>query len=154
MALDDDIAILARVPTLSLLERDALRLIAFAAQTRILLAGDVLFRKGDRADGGYVVTAGSIALDARDDGSPAGYVARNGALIGELALIIETTRAATAIAREPSSVMRLSRELMLRVLTEFPEAAVALRNDMLSRVDSMSSELAGVRQRLIAIDKD
>ncbi len=152
MALDDDIAVLTAVPTLSLLERDALRLIAFAAQTRILLAGDVLFRKGDAADGGYVVTGGSIALDARDDGSPAAYVATQGTLIGEIALIIETTRAATAIAREPSSVMKLSRELMLRVLTEFPAAAVALHAEIAARVSGLAYELSQVREAFLAID--
>ena len=38
MALDDDIAALAEAPLLSLLERDALRLLAFAAEARNLKA--------------------------------------------------------------------------------------------------------------------
>ena len=52
MALDDDIAILSQAPLFNLLERDALRLVAFASESRSLRAGDVLFRKGDRSDGG------------------------------------------------------------------------------------------------------
>ena len=47
MALDDDMTLLARQPLLSLMERDALRLLAFAAESRILRAGDVLFRAGE-----------------------------------------------------------------------------------------------------------
>ena len=55
MSLEDDMALLARVAMLADMERDALRLLAFAAETRQLRAGDVLFRKDEMSDGGYVV---------------------------------------------------------------------------------------------------
>src|SRR5919112_5810403 len=98
MALEDDIAILSGAPLFNLLERDALRLVAFASETRSHAAGDVLFRKGERSDGGYVVRSGAIALDAGDDGredgrengkeasggSPA-FVAGPGSLVGQAA---------------------------------------------------------------------
>ena len=71
MALEDDIAILSGAPLFTLLDRDALRLVAFASENRVLRAGDIIFRKGDHSDGGYVVSKGAIALDANDDGSPA-----------------------------------------------------------------------------------
>ncbi len=51
MALEDDIAALSRAPLFGQLEMDAMRLIAFAAESRNLKAGEVLFRKGERADG-------------------------------------------------------------------------------------------------------
>ena len=81
MALEDDIAILSQAPLFNLLEKDALRLVAFASETRSYREGDVLFKKGDRSDGGYVVTRGAIALDAAEDGSPAAFVAGPGALV-------------------------------------------------------------------------
>ncbi|MDJ1158700.1 cyclic nucleotide-binding domain-containing protein [Chelatococcus sp. SYSU_G07232] len=153
MSLNDDIALLAGVPTLAIFDREALRLIAFAAETRNLRAGDVLFRRGEPANAGFVVVRGSIALDARDDGSPAGYVAGPGTLIGELALIVRTDRPATAIAREPSTVMKLTRNVVHRVLGEFPEAAVALRRVMAERLSTMTHDLARVRGALMAIDE-
>ena len=42
MALENDIATLSAAPLFELLERDALRLVAFAAENRLLRAGDVL----------------------------------------------------------------------------------------------------------------
>ena len=65
MALDEDMALLARQPLLSLMERDALRLLAFAAESRILRAGDVLFRAGEPSDGAVLVVSGAIALTAQ-----------------------------------------------------------------------------------------
>src|SRR6478609_6355020 len=110
MSLEDDMALLARVAMLAGMERDALRLLAFAAETRQLRAGDVLFRKGDVSDGGYVVASGAIAM-IEDDASTADAIIWAGGLIGEVALITETRRPATAIAREPTTVLRLSRAM-------------------------------------------
>src|SRR5215203_6085319 len=63
MALEDDIATLARAPLFSLMDYDALRLVAFAGEHRGLRSGDMLFRKGDTSDGGFVVTKGAVALE-------------------------------------------------------------------------------------------
>jgi CRP-like cAMP-binding protein len=151
MALDDDIAILARAPIFSLLDRDGLRLVAFAAETRTLRAGDVLFRKGDRSDGGYVVRSGAVALDADDDGSPAAIIAKEGALVGRTALFTRIERGATATAREPSSVIRISPSLMRRVLEEFPQAAASIQDAMTKDLQDLTTRLEAVRQRLLAI---
>jgi CRP-like cAMP-binding protein len=152
MALEDDIAILVQAPLFELLDRDALRLVAFAAENRVLRAGDVLFRRGDRSDGGYVVSRGAIALDARDDGAPAAFIAGPGALIGQAALFARIARPATATAREPSTVIRISPSLMRRVLEEFPHAAVAMRDAMAIELERLAEGLEGVRRRLLAID--
>lgn len=154
MALDDDIAILSQAPLFNLLGRDALRLVAFASETRNLRAGDVLFRKGDRSDGGYVVSRGAIALDANEDGSPAAFVAGPGSLIGQAALFTRISRPATATAQEASTVIRVTPSLMRRVLEEFPDAAAAMQDVMAAELDRLSQGLERVRQKLIAIDGD
>ncbi|ALA17291.1 MULTISPECIES: cyclic nucleotide-binding domain-containing protein [unclassified Chelatococcus] len=153
MGLNDDIAALEVVPTFAGVEREALRLIAFAAESRILRAGDILFRRGEPADAGYLVRSGAIALDARDDGSPTDHVVGPGVLIGELALFAETKRPATAIAREPSSVTKLPRSVLRRVLVEFPDAAVHLRAVFAERLNDMAGDLAAVRRALLSIER-
>jgi CRP-like cAMP-binding protein len=152
MALDDDIATLSRAPLFNLLDRDALRLVAFAAENRVMRAGDMLFRKGDRSDGGYVVSRGAIALDADDDGSPATFVAGPASLIGQTALFTRIPRPATATAREASTVIRISPSLMRRVLEEFPGAAEAMRHALVEELGQLSRGLEQVRKQLLAID--
>ena len=153
MALEDDITILTRAPLFGLLEMDAIRLIAFAAEGRVLRAGEVLFRKGERADGAYVVARGAIALDAREDGSAVAFVAEPGALIGQTALFLRGLRPATATAREASAVMRISPTLVRRVLEEYPQAAGILHQALIQDLVSLSSGLERVRQQLIAIEE-
>jgi len=153
MALEDDIAALSHAPLFGQLEMDAMRLIAFAAESRALKAGEVLFTKGERADGGYVVVRGAIALDAREDGSPACFVAEPGALIGQTALFLRNLRSATATAREASGVMRISPTLVRRVLEEYPSAAAVLHQALVRDLVSLSSGLENVRQQLLTIDE-
>jgi CRP-like cAMP-binding protein len=153
MALDKDIAIMQSQPLLAVLPREALRLLAFSAETRVMRVGDILFRKGDRADGGYIVVTGLLALDSRADGSPAVELARPGYLLGETALFTEVTRPATAIARELSTVMKLPHKVMTRVLLEFPEAAATIRDLMAERVRGLTAELSNVRRDLSASDR-
>ncbi len=153
MALDDDIALLARQPLLSLMERDALRLVAFAAESRILRAGDVLFRVGEPSDGAVLVISGAVALDSREDGQPAQEIVGPGALIGEMALFTAVARPVTAIAREPTQVMRLSRSVMRRVLAESPGSAEAVAAAISDRLRGFVDQLTVVQEALIAIDR-
>jgi CRP-like cAMP-binding protein len=153
MGLADDIAVLSDAPLFGLMEHDALRLIAFAGEGVSLGAGEVLFRRGERSDGGYVVVRGALTLDARDDGSPGAVVAGRGWLIGRSALFTRGGRPATAVAREPSALLRISPTLMRRVLEEFPAAARALHGAIASELSTLSEGLETVRRRLEAIDQ-
>ena len=153
MALETDIDVLSAQPLLGLLPREALRLVAFAAETRILRAGDILFRKGEAADGAYLVISGIVALDTRDDGSPTVHTAGIGHLIGETALFAPTSRPATALARETTTVMKLARTVMMRVLGEFPDAAISVHSAVSARVLEMARDMSGVRDRITAIDR-
>ena len=150
MALDDDIATLSRAPLFSLMERDALRLMAFAAEHKNLRANAVLFRKGDRSDGGFVVSRGSVALDA-DDGRHA-VMAGAGALIGQTALFIRHERPANAVAREPTALIRISPTLMRRVLEEFPATAAAIQQALTLDLSALTAGLERVRDRLLSIE--
>lgn len=151
MALEDDIAILFRAPLFGRLDREPLRLLAFAAETRNLRAGEVLFHKGDRSDGGYVVVRGAVTLEAHD-GSPV-FLAEPGALIGQTALFMRMPRPATAVARDPTALMRISPTLMRRVLEEFPRAAAILHGLLAADLSALAGDLERVRHRLLAIDE-
>jgi CRP-like cAMP-binding protein len=141
VALEDDIRKLARISLFHAMESDALRLIAFGAETKIMRAGDILFRIGDKSDAGFIILTGSVALDEKNDGGPPAHIVRPDSLIGEVALLIETERPATAIAREPSTVLKISRELFHRVLREYPESAKRVRAAMAGELKAFMREL-------------
>ena len=52
MSIDDDVALLERVPTMRLLGDSSLRMLAIGSEQRDFNAGEVLFKTGDTADAG------------------------------------------------------------------------------------------------------
>ena len=144
MSIEEDIAFIEQVPTLRMLGRNALRILAIGAESRNIAEGDVLFTAGEATDCGYIVQDGSFAL--KTDAKSSEVVAGPGTLLGELALIAETKRPATA--REPSTVIRISRSLFLKMLEGYPEAAHILRDQIVHRAQQALTEMSDVRARL------
>ena len=149
MSIEDDIAYFECVPTLALLGREALRILAIGAESRYVHGGEVLFTVGDPADAGYVIQDGSFTLKIDNtDASGAEMTVTRGALLGELALLTETTRPVTAIAAEPSTVIRVTRSLFLKMLEGFPDAARRLRDHIATRTNQAAADMVGVRSTL------
>src|SRR3982074_1680858 len=130
MSIEDDVALLERVPTLRLLGTTALRMLAIGSEQRDFARGDVLFNAGDDADAGFIVQRGAFRIE---DHAGAEIVAGSGALIGELALVVAMKRPSTATALEHSSVIRAARSLFQRVLESDPAAARRLRDEFAAR---------------------
>ena len=137
MSIEDDVALLERVPTLHLLGTTALRMLAIGSEQRDFARGDILFNAGDDADAGYVVQRGAFRVE---DGG-AEIIAGPGALIGELALVVAMRRPSSAVAIENSSVIRVARSLFQRVLESDPAAARRLRDELATRTSQLASDI-------------
>jgi CRP-like cAMP-binding protein len=137
MSIEDDVALLERVPTLRLLGTAALRMLAIGSEQRHFARGEVMFNVGEDADGGFIVQRGAFRIE---DGA-AEVIAGPGALIGELALIAPMQRPSTATAIDHSSVIRVARSLFQRVLESDPAAARRLRDEFASRTSQIASDM-------------
>jgi len=155
MSIEDDIALLESVPMLQLLGRDALRVIAISADARPLAQGEVLFREGQFAEAAYVVASGIVSVGRENAAlaKRAGQTVRvgRGGLLGEMALLTESKRPATATAVEPAIVLRIPRVIFMRTIESYPDAAARLMQAVAARVDHTLAELDGVRRHLEAI---
>ncbi len=138
MSIEDDVALLERVPTLRLLGTTSLRMLAIGSEQRDFARGDVLFNAGEDADAGYIVQRGAFRIE---DGGGVEIIAGPGALIGELALVVAMPRPSTAIALEYSLVIRVARSLFQRVLESDPGAARRLRDEFANRTSQIASEI-------------
>jgi len=148
MSIEDDIAFLESVPALAFLGRDALRIIAIGSESRYIHEGISLFAEGEDADGAYVVQDGAFELVSEKNRNIAPTTVGPGALLGEIALLSETKRPVTATARAPSSVVRISRSLFLKMLEGYPDAAVRMREALAARANETVREFAKVRAGL------
>ena len=146
MTIEDDIAFFERVPTLSILGRQALRILAIGAETRYIHGGEVLFTAGDEAEGAFVIQEGRFSLVASEDAQD--VTVGPFTLLGEVALFTETKRPITATALEPSTVIRVPRSLFLKMLEGFPDAARRLRDHIAARTNQAANDMINMRATL------
>ena len=148
MSLEDDIVFFEQVPTFAALGKQALRILAIGAETKHLPNGTVLYYAGELADGGYVVQEGSLLLEPNSPLEGKQFIAGPGTLVYELALLTDSMCTATAIAKGPTVLIRISRSLFRKVLEGYPDAAQKLRDMMVERVDDWTRALDGVQTQL------
>jgi CRP-like cAMP-binding protein len=149
MSLDSDVKLLASLPLFSSMEAEALKLIAFAAEARTFMAGDVLYRQGELSFGGYVIVSGAVALDSSQNGGVATKILGPGGLLGELALMVATRNPVTAIAQQNLAVLRISRALFLRTLAESPASAQRLKSELGRELKTFVHDLETTRKSLL-----
>jgi CRP-like cAMP-binding protein len=141
MSIEDDVKLLASVPTLRLLGIEALRVLAIGSEVRNIRRDDILFNAGDAADCGFVVRDGAIRVSSDEGGGYRDVVAGPGHLIGELSLVVDMARPASAVAIADSTLIRISRSMFARVLEGHPDAAHRLRDYFATRATQAASEM-------------
>lgn len=148
MSLEDDIRILSGVALFEELSNEQLRLLAFGAERITLAKGRELFREGDMADCGFIVVSGSIDL-VRDTAAGRRVLKKvvPPMVLGELAMITETSRMTGAVASESGQVIRINRSLFRRMLEEYPETAYMLHERMTGQLRDLLKRIGELESR-------
>ena len=109
---------LAATPLFAGLPSDALRALVENLQLVSLERGVPLFREGDPGDALYVLVEGELALFS--EGPPRVEISRQGpgSFFGEVALLTDQPRPATAVCTSPSELLRIDRHTLSRVLAD------------------------------------
>jgi CRP-like cAMP-binding protein len=117
---------LAQTPLFAGLPGDALEALVDHLELMSLDRGDVLFREGEPSDALYVIVEGELSV--QNEGPPRVEMARLGpsAFIGEVALITDQPRSATAVVAGPSEILKIDRGTLSRVLASHGEVLTAV----------------------------
>lgn len=82
-------------------------------------AGSILFRKGDLADALYIVCKGAIEIRIpKDDHEETLATLGQNAVLGEVGILTDQVRSATATAVVPTTLLKMSRGIFERLLAE------------------------------------
>lgn len=124
---DAELDRLAHAPLFSALPSNELKLVAMASERRTIEAGDVLFRQGDRTDGVYTILEGELEIIINGD-TEERLLARlqAGDTVGELGVICDRPRSATARAAQATILLFTSTEDVLTLLNHNPGVANAM----------------------------
>lgn len=149
MSLDQDIALLRGIHTFDALSAEALRTLAISAERRQYAIDSALFRVDEPADCGFVLVSGRVELAIEKDGTRTVLETLGaGSLLGEVALMVDNRRTASAVAVLPTVAMRITRSAFLRTLEGYPDSARQLRQALSQRLDTTLRDLDRVRIRL------
>jgi len=152
MTLSQDIELLSQVSLFEGFPDEQLRLLAFGSKRLFLRGGEFLYRDGERSDGGYVIVTGQVdMLVERNKREIVLSSQLANSLIGEVALISENRRVASAIARTNCELIFIPRELFKRMLSEYPHLAERLHERISLSVRGMLKEMEAVRTRMSGI---
>jgi len=113
-----------------------LRRNAQASRRTVLASGHVLFREGDIGDGMYLVEAGRIEISAAGAGPESRVLSHfePGGFFGEMAILEDQPRSATAVAVSETIVHFIPRDHALRLLENSPRLLFALMQEFSARM--------------------
>lgn len=144
MTSSNDINNFARIPLFGVFEPAAINALTLVAEPRTLEAGEILFRRDERANGGFILLSGAIALFENDVDEKPLHKLGPWSLIGENALVVAGTRPVTAAATEPTTVVAIGRDMFHNVLLRYPRTAVRTRDFVLARLGHLTRRSAAV----------
>jgi CRP/FNR family transcriptional regulator, cyclic AMP receptor protein len=149
-SLERRLTVLRRADLFSSLAEPVLRRLAAALTERAFASGTAVVQADDPANGHfYIVAEGEVAvvLEAADGKETVLATLYAGDFFGEMSILDEAPRAATARAVKAARVLVLRREDFRRYLHECPELAYALLTEMNRRLRQSNRKVAGLSYR-------
>ena len=101
-----------------------------------LAPGDFLFREGDKRDTMYVLLEGEVEIRL---GEYVVETAVRGALIGEMALIDNSPRAANAVAKTPCRLAAIDQRRFHFLIQQHPHFATHVMKELADRLRRMNA---------------
>jgi CRP/FNR family transcriptional regulator, cyclic AMP receptor protein len=154
VSLREEVDLLQRIPLFANVEASKLKLLAFTSERIAFEAGQVLFRQGDAGDAAYIIIEGEAEVLVNGASGPiqVAVLGRND-IVGEIAILCDVPRTATIKARRRLVCLRISKELFLRLINEFPQIAVAVVRELASRVEAGNEKLRTALAEIDALRK-
>jgi len=148
VSINDDVELLRRIPMFAKVEPAKLKLLAFTSERVSYDVGQELFHQGDAADAAYIIVEG--AADVMVD-TPKGplVVATLGQneFIGEIGVLCDVPRTATIRAASRVTTLKITKDLFLRMVTDFPSMGVEVMRVLANRLEQTTAQLREARLR-------
>lgn len=98
--------------------------------------GDIMFRQGDFGEDMYIVQSGRIGIALNDNQSQPDFVSemKKGDCFGEMGLLDEQPRSASAHVIEDSTVLILSKERLKTLISSYPELSLGMLKSLSLRL--------------------
>ena len=139
----DDVQVLKALPLFAGVDSARLKLLVFTSQRLQFPKNALLVRQGEPSDSAYVIIEGVVVAEWE---SAQGRVELNqignNSIVGELGIVSQAPRSATLRALTDVTALRIRGDVLLSLIAEFPDIALAIMRDQTRRMVSAQDRLA------------
>jgi CRP-like cAMP-binding protein len=140
MTLSLEAGMLKQIPMFQDVELAKLKLLALASERLSYAPGEPMFLEGDNPDAVYVILSGAVAV-LRDGPSGPVRIAelREGAIVGEVAVLCDSLRTATIAAVNQVSALKIEKATFLDMMMQTPQLAMAVNKELARRLERVTA---------------
>ena len=134
------------IPLFSSVSADDLSNLSRQLTRRHYRKGEIIFHKGDSGSTLHIIDSGSVAVSIPSREAEDVFLARLGPgdFFGELALLDEHPRSATATAVEATETLALEREGFLEFLRCYPDVAIRMLGVLSQRLRNLNAQVESI----------
>lgn len=142
MSLNEEVELLRRIPMFAKVDPAKLKLLAFASERITFEAGQELFRQGDVADAAYIIIEGAAEVIIDTPRGPITVTTLGvNDFVGEIGIICDVPRTATVRAVARLTTLKITKELFLQMISDFPAMAVEIMRVLAQRLEHTNMRL-------------
>ncbi len=145
----DRLILLKQSSVFSLVNTDDLRLVAQSLEERDYFAGDHIFEINDQGDHLYLLVSGKVGLTIDSNTDSNNYIAvlGHGDTFGEMNLLDDLPRSATAHVIEDATVLTLEKTRLRGLIQSYPDISIGMLRSLSLRVREVNDRFLAVKNK-------
>jgi CRP-like cAMP-binding protein len=152
MALETNAELLGRVPICQGLSKEQLSAIAAKGKKTYLAEGAPLLKAGDKGDIGYLLLTGLAITEPEAGSGLEAELLEPGTLVGEIAMLIESTHTLTVKAKVRVRALALHRADLYELMEAEPAIAHHFSQKLIERLIALAGDLREVDAQFAAAE--
>lgn len=143
----DRLILLKQSPVFSMVSTNDLRVVAQSLEIQEYFAGDRVFEINDQGDHLYLLVSGKIGISIDKNPSSKNYIAilEHGETFGEMNLLDDLPRSATAHVLEDATVLTLEKTRLRGLIQSYPDISIGMLRSMSLKIREVNNKLLSVK---------
>jgi len=139
----DRLMLLKKSPVFSMVTTDDLRMVAQALEQQQYFKGDRVFEINQQGDYLYLLVSGKVGITIEQDPSSTNFIATLGPgdSFGEMNLLDDLPRSATAQVLEDSTILALAQSRLKCLIQSYPDISIGMLRSMSLRIREANTRL-------------
>ena len=139
----DRMMLLKKSPVFSMVATDDLRMVAQALVLQEYFKGDRVFEINQQGDYLYLLVSGRVGITIEQDPSSTNYIATLGPgdSFGEMNLLDDLPRSATAQVLEDSTILALEKSRLKCLIQSYPDISIGMLRSLSLRIREANTRL-------------